>query len=83
MVEGLCKALQEQKIVSDVLCLNKCAKSSKVLPDKGAKSGINIYRIPFFDLHYYKIAPQVLNYLKDYDIIHVHGIGFFSDFLLF
>ncbi len=32
-------------------------------------------------MKYYKIAPYVLEFVKGYDVIHIHGVGFFSDFL--
>lgn len=33
-------------------------------------------------MKYYKIAPTVLKIAKDYDVIHIHGVGFFSDYLV-
>ena len=33
------------------------------------------------DAKYYKIAPKALEFIRDADVVHVHGLGFFSDFL--
>jgi len=38
--------------------------------------------LPFIDLKIYKIAFSALKYVRDCDVIHVHGLGFFSDFFL-
>lgn len=78
---NLCRELKKRGHESDVLCLNACSNSKEKLNEMEEFEGIKIYRIPFLDLKYYKIAPKVLEYLKDYDLLHVHGIGFFSDFL--
>ena len=78
----LCKELQKNKISCKVICLDKCANSKQKLGNYSKLGDPEITRIPFLDLKYYKIAPAVLNHIKDSDILHVHGIGFFSDFLL-
>jgi alpha-1,3-mannosyltransferase len=51
------------------------------LPEYEKYDGIKIFRVPFLELRWYNIAPDVINFVKDYDIIHVHSIGFFSDFI--
>lgn len=81
VIENECIYLNKLGHRNDVLCLNKCAYSDKILPEEGSFRGIKIFRIPFRDLKYYKYAPKVLDYVKGYDILHVHGIGFFSDYL--
>ncbi|MEK6972909.1 MAG: glycosyltransferase family 4 protein [archaeon] len=78
----LCKELSKNQIECKVICLNKCANSSQKLEHYAKLSNMEIIRIPFFDLKYYKIAPSVLSHIKDCDLLHIHGIGFFSDFLL-
>ncbi|MBU1939557.1 glycosyltransferase family 4 protein, partial [Candidatus Micrarchaeota archaeon] len=65
-----------------VVCLDRCAKGGKILPGTGEIDGIKITRIPFIDLKYYKIAPRVLSLITGADLVHVHGVGFFSDYLL-
>lgn len=64
-----------------VICLDRCAYSDEKLPARAEAEGIRIERIPFIDLKYYKIAPAVLEKIREFDIVHVHGVGFFSDFL--
>jgi alpha-1,3-mannosyltransferase len=51
------------------------------LPSSGDHLGIPIRRIPFRGSTRYPIAPSVLTELDGADIVHVHGIDFFFDFL--
>jgi alpha-1,3-mannosyltransferase len=67
--------------VSDVACLNRCHGSKTILPPEEKYKEINVHRMNFLDLKYYRMAPQIIRMAKNYDIIHIHGIGFFSDFL--
>lgn len=77
----LCNYLKKNKIQSDVICLNTCAYSAKKLEFEEKINGINVKRLDYLDLRLYKIAPEVLNQVKEYDAVHVHGLGFFADFL--
>lgn len=43
--------------------------------------GVEVVRIPFVGSKRYPLAPTVLGSLGTANIIHVHGIDFFSDFL--
>jgi len=74
--------LRKQGHEVGVVCLNKCSKGTKTIKAKEEWNGVKIYRIPFINLKYYLVAPRVLKFVKEYDVVHVHGIGFFSDFLL-
>ncbi|WJR78795.1 WecB/TagA/CpsF family glycosyltransferase [Bradyrhizobium sp. NP1] len=51
------------------------------LPARERVAGVEIVRIPFFGSSRYPIAPSVLKHLGDADIVHVHAIDFFFDFL--
>ena len=51
------------------------------LPPREAVAGIEIIRIPWFGSTRYPIAVSVLKHLRDADIVHVHAIDFFFDFL--
>ena len=42
---------------------------------------VEITRIPFFGSQRYPIAPGVLKHISNADIVHVHAIDFFFDFL--
>ena len=44
-------------------------------------SGIDVVRIPYRGSTRYPIAPSVLNFIKSADIVHVHAIDFFFDYL--
>ena len=44
-------------------------------------AGIEIVRIPFVGSPRYPIAPAVLRHIRDADIVHVHAIDFFFDYL--
>jgi alpha-1,3-mannosyltransferase len=51
------------------------------LPAKGMVAGIEIVRIPWFGSTRYPIALSVLKHLRGADIVHVHAIDFFFDYL--
>jgi alpha-1,3-mannosyltransferase len=51
------------------------------LPPRDHVAGIEIVRIPFFGSPRYPIAFSVLKHVRDADIVHVHAIDFFFDFL--
>lgn len=81
-VGGIVKKIDKKRFHTDVLCLNKCRASKNKLKKFEVFNDIKIFRIPFIDLIFYKIAPHVFLFLKRYDILHIHGIGFFSDIVL-
>lgn len=45
------------------------------------RNGIEIIRVPFVGSRRYPIAPTVLSHIKSADIVHVHAVDFFCDFL--
>jgi len=81
-IMDLCIASKKRGIETEVVCLNKCSASKKQLKGKETIKGITVNRIPFWDLRLYKVALKVTEFIEGFDLIHVHGIGFFSDFIL-
>jgi alpha-1,3-mannosyltransferase len=51
------------------------------LPARDRVGGAEVVRIPFFGSTRYPIAVSVLRHLGEADIVHVHAIDFFFDFL--
>jgi len=45
------------------------------------ENGVVVHRIPYFFSRKYAIALSVYKFLKDQDLVHVHGVDFFSDFI--
>lgn len=81
-VKGLCINLKKKGVETQVLCLDSCHGGKEKLPKEGEFEGVKISRIGFFDLKYYKPAIFPLSLLKNFDLIHVHNLGFLSDFIL-
>ncbi len=67
---------------ADVLCLDRVRAVAGRLPPRDEVAGVPVLRIPFVDLRYYKPAWLPLKVIKGYDVVHVHGIGAQSDYLL-
>lgn len=51
------------------------------LPEHDSYQGVSVTRIPFFGSKRYPIAPTALHWIRDADIVHVHAIDFFFDYL--
>lgn len=65
-----------------VVTLDRIFRSSgERLPPRETEAGVEIVRIPFFGSSRYPIAPSVLAHIRDADVVHVHGIDFFFDYL--
>lgn len=52
-----------------------------LLPTVEKRDGVEIRRICFWGSRRYPLAPAVLQHIRDADIVHVHAIDFFVDFL--
>ena len=57
------------------------AAAPERLPPRERVGGIEIVRIPFFGSRRYPIAWSVIKHVRNADILHVHGIDFFFDYL--
>ena len=55
--------------------------NSSRLETSGQLDGIAISRIPYWGSDRYPMACSVLSQLDDADIVHVHGVDFFFDYL--
>ena len=51
------------------------------LPHEEQRDGLSITRLPFAGSTRYPLAPSVLGALGDAEIVHVHAVDFFFDFL--
>jgi alpha-1,3-mannosyltransferase len=86
-LEGVVLELATAQIASGhavrVLTLNRVFNDSegKVLPDRDRIRGIEVVRVPFFGPCRYPIALAAIKHIGDADIVHVHGIDFFADYL--
>jgi alpha-1,3-mannosyltransferase len=57
------------------------ALTPQKLPAREFLDGIEIVRLPYFGSSRYPIAPAALRHIKDADLVHVHAIDFFFDYL--
>jgi alpha-1,3-mannosyltransferase len=85
-IEAVVRSLSSQQrsvgIDAEVLTLNrKFCDSKETLPRCSIVNGVPVSRIGYFGSRRYPIAPSVFGRLKSYDLIHVHGVDFFSDYL--
>lgn len=51
------------------------------LPATDRIGGIDVRRLPWFGSRRYPIAPRVLGAIRGADVVHVHALDFFFDFL--
>ena len=55
--------------------------TGRKLPPREMVAGIEIVRIPYFGSTRYPIAPSAVKHIGQADIVHVHAIDFFFDYL--
>jgi alpha-1,3-mannosyltransferase len=64
-----------------VVTLNRLFGQIGILPGMDKVGGVPVTRLPWRGSPRYPIAPGVLGQVRDADIVHVHAIDFFFDFL--
>jgi alpha-1,3-mannosyltransferase len=66
-----------------IVTLNRLFKAMHggTLPARDVINGAEIVRIPFFGSPRYPLAFSAIRFIQDADIVHVHAIDFFFDYL--
>jgi alpha-1,3-mannosyltransferase len=80
-VNGLSRALQQREHEVDVVTLRRIFATGHAAPEFSVLDGLRVTRIPYWGMQRYPIAPDVLRSATDYDVLHIHGIDFFVDYL--
>jgi len=78
---GLSQALQHIGHSSDILTLCYIFNAGETIESEACVDGLKVYRLPHIGGKRYPIAPAVLSFTSSYDILHIHAIDFFIDFL--
>lgn len=68
-------------IATSIVTLDRRYGDPTPLPARDEIDGVPVTRLPFRGSRRYPLAPRVLGALAGADIVHVHGIDFFFDFL--
>ncbi len=64
-----------------VTCNSLFSDRERLLPSSEMIDGVEVVRVPWFGSTRYPVAPQVLRHIRDADLVHVHAVDFFFDFL--
>jgi len=68
--------------VPTIVTLNRLFRNSaEVLPAEDEVDGVRVVRLPYYGSSRYPMAPDVLRHVRGADVIHVHGVDFFYDYL--
>lgn len=68
--------------IPKIVTLNRLFRNSdEVLASEALINGVRVVRLPFRGTSRYPLCPQVLEHVADADVVHVHGIDFFFDYL--
>lgn len=61
----------------------KLSNREETAPASEVLDGVSVIRVPFFGSSRYPIAPAAITHLKNADLVHVHGVDFFFDYIAF
>jgi alpha-1,3-mannosyltransferase len=64
-----------------VVTMNRVFGHPEILPPEDVVAGIPIHRLPWRGSSRYPLVPSVLWHLQSADVVHVHAIDFFFDYL--
>lgn len=64
-----------------VVTLDRLFTTGEQLPPRDGLDGVEVVRIPYRGSTRYPVAPGVLRHIRDADLVHVHAVDFFFDYL--
>jgi alpha-1,3-mannosyltransferase len=81
VVAGLSAALQHNGHTVQVATLRLLFSSGALAPAESVEAGIPVRRLRHWGPRRYPVAPAALRVIRGYDLVHIHAIDFFVDYL--
>jgi alpha-1,3-mannosyltransferase len=81
VVEGLSVALQQSGHTVRVATLRRVFSSDAWAPAKSHEAGLSVRRMRHFGPRRYPVALASFGAVRGYDLVHIHAIDFFVDYL--
>jgi alpha-1,3-mannosyltransferase len=81
VVDGLSSALRNAGHHVEIVTLQRIFTTNDGAPAHSVVNGISVTRMKHWGPKRYPVAPQVLRYVKKCDVLHIHAVDFFVDFL--
>ena len=81
VVEGLSCALQQKGHTVHVATLRLLFATGAMAPAKSLEAGLAVRRMRHWGPRRYPVAPAALAEIRGYDLVHIHAIDFFVDYL--
>jgi alpha-1,3-mannosyltransferase len=81
VVEGLSVALQRKGHTVQVATLRSLFAAGTSAPAESVEAGLPVHRMRHWGPRRYPVAPAALRAVRGYDLVHIHAIDFFVDYL--
>jgi alpha-1,3-mannosyltransferase len=81
VVEGLSVALQRNGHTVQVATLRLLFATGAMAPAQSVEAGLTVRRMRHWGPRRYPVAPSALSAIRGYDLVHIHAIDFFVDYL--
>lgn len=81
VVEGLSGALQHSGHTVQVATLRLLFATGTEAPAYSVESGLSVRRMGHWGSRRYPVAPAALRAIRGFDLVHIHAIDFFVDYL--
>jgi alpha-1,3-mannosyltransferase len=81
VVEGLSVALQNSGHTVQVATLRLLFASGSTAPAESIEAGLPVRRMRHWGPRRYPVAPAALRAISGFDLVHIHAIDFFVDYL--
>ncbi len=81
VVEGLSVALQHNGHAVQVATLRLLFSTGTLAPAESVEAGLTVRRMRHWGPRRYPVAVSALKAIRGYDLVHIHAIDFFVDYL--
>jgi len=81
VVEGLSGALQQKGHTVQVATLRLVFATGAIAPEESVEAGLTVHRMRHWGPRRYPVAPAAFQAVRGYDLVHIHAIDFFVDYL--